>query len=191
MISLVLAWVSFCTDIALSRQFQKSIHSLRRHQMTAMASRITGQSMVCSTVCSDWRRRDRWITHTKRLYSGKCSIHNAIMLHISTYRSRDDDAMAWTWAPYIGPFGVIYRGWGCPSRRAMYVEPWYFRWWWFEKVKNKQSSSAWFETPWRSYELICKTLCRDCGYQSSNEIYNYSHMVFPFCHISTHTLFVR
>ena len=34
------------------------LDSLRRRQMTVMASRITGQSSVCLTVCSDWQQRN-------------------------------------------------------------------------------------------------------------------------------------
>ena len=34
------------------------VHRLRRRQMTVMASRITGQSSVCSTGFSDWQQRN-------------------------------------------------------------------------------------------------------------------------------------
>ena len=34
-------------------------NALRRRQMTAMASQNTGQSSVCSTVCSDWEQKQQ------------------------------------------------------------------------------------------------------------------------------------
>ena len=50
-------------DLHLNKRLNKhppcwQLNALRRRQVTVAASRITGQSNVCSTVCSDCQRRN-------------------------------------------------------------------------------------------------------------------------------------
>ena len=50
-------------DLHLNKRLNKQppcylLNALRRRQVTVMASRITGQSNVCSTVCSDCQQRN-------------------------------------------------------------------------------------------------------------------------------------
>ena len=60
-------------DLHLNKRLNKQptcwlLNALRRRQVTVMASRITGQSNVCSTVCSDCQQWN-WITIVKWLGS--------------------------------------------------------------------------------------------------------------------------
>ena len=100
-------------DLHLNKRLNKQplcwlLNALRRRQVTVMASRITGQSNVCSTVCSDCQQRnikvpryypfvmrihcDRWFPTQKENNMENAYIwwrHNGLkdtmMAHISYY----------------------------------------------------------------------------------------------------------
>ena len=98
-------WCHFLTNQLWIRSLtmfmidNRHVCALRRRQMAVMASRITEQSSVCSTVYSDWQQRNIKYQHCYSFVRG---------IHRLTVVSSDKGTATWIFFPF---HGVILTWW--------------------------------------------------------------------------------